>query len=61
MLSYHNFNILFQKKPISSSCMRISGYDINYNSSASNRQQLCARKYVCNQSKQQLENKKNLE
>ncbi len=40
MLRNHNFNIFFQKKAISPSCVRISGYDIIYNSSTSNHQQL---------------------
>ncbi len=46
MLRNHNFNIFFQKKAISLSCMLISGYDIIYNFSASNHQQLQARRFV---------------
>ncbi len=61
MLWNRNFNIFFsRKKSISSSCMWISGYDIVYNSSASNQQQRCARKYVCNPNRLQLENEKDL-
>ncbi len=44
ILRNRNLNIFFQKKAISSSCMWISGYDIIYKSSASNHQQLWARK-----------------
>ncbi len=58
MLRNCNFNFFFQQKTISSSCMRISGYNFIYNSSACNHQQLCARKQVRNPSRQQLENKK---
>ncbi len=50
-----------QEKAISSSYMWIRSYEIIYNSSASNYQQLCARKKVCNPSTEKLENEKNLE
>ncbi len=52
MLRNCHFNIFFLKKSY------ISVYEIIYNSSASIHQQLCARKKVCNTSRQQLENEK---
>ncbi len=61
MLRNRNFNIFSPEKAISSSYMWICGYDIIYNSSASNCQQLGAKKYVRNPFRQQLENEKGLE
>ncbi len=56
MLRKCKFNIFFQKKAVSSSCMWISGYDIIHNSSASNHQQLVQENRFV--TRQKLENEK---